>query len=39
MAEIYVALIKKEILTINDVPPELRDAVKKILADKEEEKK
>lgn len=37
--EIYAALIKKKIRTINDVPPELRDAVKKILADEEEEKK
>lgn len=31
MAKIYVALIQKGIKTINDVPAQLRDEVKKLL--------
>ena len=31
MAKIYVALIRKGIKTLNDVPEQLRDEVKKLL--------
>lgn len=31
MAKIYVALIKKELKTIDDVPEKIRDDVKKLL--------
>lgn len=31
MAKIYVALIQKDIKTIDDVPAQLRDEVKKLL--------
>lgn len=34
MAKIYVALIQKGIKTIDDVPAQLRDEVKKLLEEK-----
>ncbi len=33
MAKIYVALIQKGVKTLNDVPEQLRDEVKKLLGE------
>lgn len=38
MIQIYVALIKKGIKTIDDVPERIREAVRKALEDEEDNK-